>query len=301
MDNIDQFQLQMGSASEVGMIVVLGLMMFAVALGIRAEHFRFFQSTPQVFFSGIAAQLLGLPLLTLGLCYLLQPIPSVALGMILISCCPGGNVSNLLVLLARGNTALSISLTATSSITAAFMTPISILLWSSLYPPTANLLSTISFDSWGFLGQTSLILAVPLCLGMLMVKTVPHWASRLQRPLVSLGAVGLIVIILTTIFRYREQFIELGPVLIGIVALHNASAFFLGIIFAKLAKADTANTRAVVYEVGIQNSGLGIVILLTQLGGLGGAAAVAGLWGVWHIVAGLILVACFRWQDRNLE
>jgi BASS family bile acid:Na+ symporter len=297
VNKLDQFELQMGSTSELGMVLVLGLMMFAVALGLRAEHFGFFRTAPRTYFSGVAAQLVGLPLLTLALCFLLEPLPSIALGMILIASCPGGNVSNLLVLLARGNTALSVSLTATSSIAAAFITPIAIIFWSSWYPPTANLLTEINFNTREFLTQTMLILALPLILGMLTVRFLPRAAQRLQKPLVAFGALGLLLIIFTTLFRYRHQFIELGPMIIGIVALHNASAFLLGLVTAKLSGADRASLRALTYEVGIQNSGLGIVILLTQLGGLGGAAAVAGLWGVWHIGAGLILVGVFRYFD----
>ncbi len=278
------------------MVAVLGTMMFAVALGLRAEHFNFFRTQPSIYFGGVVAQLLGLPLLTLSLCFLLQPIPSVALGMILISCCPGGNVSNLLVVLARGNAALSVSLTATSSLAAAFITPVAIVFWCSLYPPTRDLLTQIEFDPASFLLQTSLILVLPIALGMLIVQFFPKIAKKIQSPLVMLASIGLLGIIVTTLSRYFEQFLTIGLSLLLLVAVHNALAFLLGFLSARLTGADHPAAKAMTFEVGIQNSGLGIVILLTQLGGLGGAAAVAGLWGVWHIVAGLCLVMLFRRQ-----
>ncbi|NNC98828.1 MAG: bile acid:sodium symporter family protein [Gammaproteobacteria bacterium] len=294
MDQLNSFQLKLGDGSEIGMALTLALMMFSVALGLRAEHFRFFKTQPSIFFAGLLAQLLALPILTLGLCYLLAPTPSVALGMILIACCPGGNVSNLLVLLARGNIALSISLTASSSMAAAFVTPISIVFWCSMYAPTANLLTEVNFDTVEFLRQTSLILAVPLICGVLVSAFLPALAKRIQAPLVLLSSLGLVAIIVIACIRYVDQFFILGVGLIGIVALHNACAFLLGYLAAKTVHANIPSTRALTIEVGIQNSGLGIVILLTQLGGMGGAAAVAGLWGVWHIIAGLLLVSLFR-------
>lgn len=294
MQSIDQFKLELGSGSEVGMMLVLATMMFSVALSLRLSHFSFFRSHPSLYFSGVGAQLIGLPLVTLLLCFLLEPIPSVALGMILISCCPGGNVSNLLVLLARGNTALSVSLTATSSLAAALITPIAIVFWSSLYPPTAQLLTEIDFDKGQFLLQTSLILAAPLLLGMLIARQFEALAAKIQKPLVALSSLGLLAIIVGASIKYIDQFLILGVGLFGLVLAHNALAYLTGYGTARLIRADGPSTRALTFEVGIQNSGLGIVILLTQLGGLGGAAAVAGLWGTWHIVAGLVLVYYFR-------
>jgi BASS family bile acid:Na+ symporter len=297
--DINDFQLELGQGSEIGMAISLALMMFSVALGLRAEHFSFIRTAPRVFVAGLVGQLLFLPLLTLFLCFVMQPIPSVALGMILIACCPGGNVSNMLVLLARGNTALSVSLTASSSFAAAFVTPIAIVFWSSMYPPTNELLTTIEFDVLSFLIQTSVILVLPLALGMLCAHYFERFAEMIRRPLVGVSSVLLLLIIVVASFKYWNVFVGLGMSLVAIVALHNALAFLVGNSVARLVKADVASRRALTFEVGIQNSGLGIVILLTQLGGLGGAAAVAGLWGSWHIVAGLTLVAVFRFSDRR--
>jgi len=300
MHDIDKFTLELGQSGEIGMAISLMLMMFSVALSLRVEHFSAIRSMPRVFSAGVVGQILLLPMLTLALCFWLEPRPSIALGMILISCCPGGNVSNILVLLARGNVALSVSLTASSSLLAAFLTPVSILFWSSLYPPTAHLLTQIDFDAVGFLVQTSIILVVPLAAGMFTARNFPALARHFQKPLVMLSSFLLLTIIVIASIKYLDQFITLGASLFGVVAVHNALAFLSGNIAARLSGADMAARRSLTFEVGIQNSGLGIVILLTQLGGLGGAAAVAGLWGTWHIVAGLALVLCFRLADGDL-
>lgn len=295
---IDDFTLELGQGSEIGLALALASMMFSVALGLRPSSFSFLRSAPRAFLIGIAGQLLALPMLTVGLCMLLKPMPSVALGMILIACCPGGNVSNMLVLLARGNAALSVSLTATSSIAAAFITPVAVLFWSGLYPPTAQLLTSIDFDAISFLLQTSIILALPLVIGIAVNVYAPRFANVIRQPLVLLSSITLLALIVVGAARYWSAFVSIGVGLIGLVILHNALAFSVGNIIARLGRLNIADRRALTYEVGIQNAGLGIVILLTQMGGLGGAAVVAGLWGTWHIIAGLILVIAFRTADK---
>lgn len=299
-DALDTFQLDLGSASEIGMAIVLAIMMFAVALGLRPANFAFFKTQPKLYFTGVIAQIIGLPLLTLALCFVVNPHPSVALGMILIACCPGGNTSNLIALFARANTALSVSLTATSSVMAAFITPISILFWSGLYPPTRALLTEININVVSFLAQTLIILALPLLIGMLVRFFTPKIADRIQTPLAVISGLGLLAIILIASARFFPIFIALGLGLFVLVIGHNLLAFGLGYLSARLIKADTASRRALTIEVGIQNSGLGIVILLTQLGGVGGAGAVAGLWGVWHLIAGSGLAGYWRWKDARL-
>ena len=297
---LDNFRMELGSTSETLLALSLALMIFAVALGLRLEHFRFFKETPKIYFSGVFAQMIGLPLLTILVCFALSPHPSVALGMIIIACCPGGNVSNLISLFARANTALSVSLTATSSLFAAFLTPVSILFWSALYPPTRNLLKEINFSTLDFLVQTLFLLAIPLLLGMLMAAFLPKLAERLKSPLAALGGLAMIWIIVSAFAKYWDVFLALGLGLIGIVVLHNALAFGLGHLAGAFAKAERPEHKALTIEVGIQNSGLALVILITQLEGLGGAGAIAGLWGTWHIIAGMILVVFFRWQERDL-
>ena len=295
---LDTFVLEMGAGSQVAMSAVLFCMMFAVALGLKVSDFAFIKKSPIYYFAGLFGQLLVLPLLTLGLCFLFTPHPGVALGMLLIASCPGGNVSNILVLLSRGNTALSVSLTATSSLLAAFVTPIAILFWTSMYPPTAQMLNDIDLDVWQFLLQTSMVLALPLVLGMLIAHHFPTQANLIRKPLVIFASLLLTLIIVITVFKAGELIITVGGTIVGIVAFHNALAYLSGYSLGKLIGADTASKRALTIEVGIQNSGLGIVIIISQLGGVGAAAAVAGLWGVWHILAGILLVSFFRLLDK---
>lgn len=296
---LDTFQIELGGPSEIAMAVSLAMMMFAVALGLRVEHFSFFKKQPRHYLAGVLAQIIGLPLLTLALVMTLKPGASLALGMILVACCPGGNTSNLLALFGRANTALSVSMTATSSLAAAFITPISIVFWCSLYAPTRALLTQIDFDVVSFLFQTLLILALPICAGMLMARYAPKVARVLQKPLAILSGVILMLIIVVGIYAYRDIFFGAGHILFPLVIIHNALAFGMGYLTGVLTRADIPTRRALTFEIGIQNSGLGMVILITQLSGLGGAAAITGAWGIWHLIAGGTMVATFRLADRR--
>ena len=296
---LDSITLELGGGSELALQLILSLMMFAVALGLRTEHFRFFKDNPKIYLAGVFAQIIGLPVLTLLICYFVNPPPSVALGMILIACCPGGNTSNLLALFGRANTALSVSLTATSSLAAAFITPISIIFWSQLYAPTQSLLTDINLDKASFLQNTLMILALPIIIGMFMARFAPSLSAKLQKPLSAIAGLGLIAIIVGACLQYIPVFFQLGITIFALVIAHNGLAFLMGYLSGVISGADKPSRRALTFEVGIQNSGLGIVILLTQLGGLGGAGVVAGLWGTWHIIAGLILVGLFRLNDRK--
>jgi len=302
---LDDFRLEMGDGAQLGLALALFIIMLSVALDLRLSHFSQIKKRPRPFIAGVFAQLLGLPLATYLLCLLINPHPTIALGMLIVACCPGGTVSNLLTMLGRGNTALSVSLTATSSLFAAFMAPATILFWTSIYGPTAELLQTIGFDPLDFLKNTFVLLAVPLTIGMLAQYKFPKLMSKIHKPLSAIAFSLLLVIIVTALNANWAGFLSLGWtlffLLIGITVLHNFVAFGLGIIAGIVSKAERKDRRSLIMEIGIQNSGLAIVIILGALQGLGGAAAIIGLWGTWHIVAGLTLVSIFRYQDRKAK
>ena len=296
---LDNLVFELGDGTKPVLMLMLALMMFAVALGLKPSHFSFFKTDPKHYFAGVVAQVIGLPLLTLGLVYAVNPAPSLALGMILVACCPGGNVSNLLALFGRANTALSVSLTASSALVAALITPISILFWLSLYGPTRALLTNIDFDVLSFLLQTLMILALPIALGMLVVWKAPRTAERLQKPFGLIGAAGMLAILFIGFYQYRDLLPKLAVLVIPLVALHNALALGLGYTTGLLTRADVPTRRALTFEIGIQNSALGFVILLTQISGLGGATAITGMWGLWHLIGGGFMVWMFRLADKK--
>jgi len=298
-DSIDQLQVIVDDQSRLGIALILFVMMFSVALTLKLEDFGLVRREPGRVLGGVAVQLLGLPLLTLGLILILSPPASIALGMLIVASCPGGNVSNLLTRAANGNTAYSVTLTAISSVSAAVVTPLSILFWAGMYGPADALVRSLDVDPWPFFTQTAALLAVPLMLGMALNHWKPDLAGGIARILgpLALGCIALLVAV--GIVQNWPLILATGAVIIPIVVLHNGSAFALGWLSGRALGMETARRRALTFEVGIQNSGLGLVILLSQFSGVGGAAAIIGTWSIWHLVGGSLLAGLFRLVDSR--
>lgn len=296
---LDQLTIALSPASQAILAAAIVIMIFAIALGLKPDHFSFLKTDPKLFWGGLAAQLVGLPLMTLLLVTSLAPHPSIALGMIVVAACPGGNVSNFMTWSARGDTAYSVSLTAGSSVIAALWTPAAILFWSSLYPPTAALLETIDFNRVSFIIQTTAMLAAPLALGMGGAHVFPAAAEKIRKPLALFGAAMLAVVVVNGTFRLATELFPAWALILVPVVLHNGAAFALGAGAGRLLGASVPRRRTLAFEVGIQNAGLAIVLLLAQLKGLGGAAAIAAVWGVWHFFSGGVMILLYRTIDAR--
>ncbi len=294
---IDALRIVLDPVGQAGIALALMLVMFSVALGLSARDFALLVRRPALFAAGVLTQIIGLPLLTFGLVHAVSVPASIALGMFVVACCPGGASSNLLTYLARGHVAYSVSLTAVSSVLAAVVTPVSILFWSQAYAPTRDLLDTVDVSPLVFLGQTMALLAVPLAAGMLIAARAPDVAARIRRYTALAGASVLGGVIVYGTVYFWSTLVGYLPYLITVAVLHNAAAFVLGNAVAFGLRAERAVRRALTFEIGIQNSGLALVILVGQLKGLGGAAAIAAVWGVWHLVAGGLIVVALRGFD----
>ena len=287
---IDQIRIALEPGGILVLQAILALLMLGVALEIRMADLARVARAPRGPLIGLGAQFLVLPAATFVLTLVIEPLPSVALGMLLVASCPGGNVSNFLTYLAGGNVALSVSMTSISSLAAMVMTPVNLALWGGLNPATAPLLTSVRIDPVEVLLTVTLVLAVPLAIGMALGHRHPAWSARVRRPLRAVGSLAFLAFIGVGLARNAAYLIDgmLLPV-VAIVAVHNATALGLGYAMARAGGLPDGDARAVSIEVGIQNSGLGLAIAIAFFGGLGGMVAVACLWGVWHLVAGLSL------------
>lgn len=296
---LDSLRITLDPIGQAGVALALMLVMFGVALGLRVSDFRLLADTPRVFFGGVAAQVLVLPLVTFGLIHLLSPPPSIALGMIVVACCPGGSVSNLLTYLSRGEIAVSVALTASSSLLAAILTPASTLFWAQSYAPTAELLQSLDVSPLLFIGQTTLLLAIPLAVGMLAAAKAPELAEQIRKKTTLIGALVLVGTIIYGVIYFFPVLWPVVGLLASVTIIHNGAAFLTGATAGWLLSEKSSVRRALTFEVGIQNSGLALIILLSQLKGVGGAAAIAAVWGVWHIVAGGTLAYFYNYVDAK--
>lgn len=294
--DVDEAVLNFNPTTLTILNVLIGFIMFGVALDIRVEDFRRILRDPRGPVIGLVAQFLLLPFLTFLLVGLLEPAPSVALGMILVAACPGGNFSNFLTVYARGNGAMSISMTAVSTLLAIVMTPFNLQFWGSRTEGARDILTEVSLEPLDLMVTIVLILGVPLALGMLTRARLPELAARLHRPMRIFSLTAFFSFIIFALIGNWSYFVEFIGVFALVVALQNAMALALGYSAATAARLPEYDRRAISIEVGIQNSALGLVIVFTFFDGLGGMAVIAAWWGVWHLIAGLT-VATF-WSRR---
>lgn len=307
LDALDRLALDLSPGNLTLLNLILGFVMFGVAMGITPRDFREVARRPRLVLVGLVGQLVLLPAATVALVALLGPwlTPGVAMGMVLVACCPGGTVSNFMVHLARGNTALSVSLTALSTAGAVLFTPLNFAVWGWVYTrfvlPTADnpFLQTLQVDALEVGRAVLLLLGVPLVLGMSFARFAPALAARLEGP-VRVASIGLFAAIVIVAFgKNLDAFVRHIVYLFPIVLAHNALALALGWGWAGAAGLDERERRTLSVEVGIQNTGLGLVLLLnpaifpSELP-IGGMAAIAAWWGIWHILSGLGVAAWWR-------
>jgi BASS family bile acid:Na+ symporter len=239
-----------------------------------------------------------LPALTFALILLLQPTPSIALGMIMVAACPGGNISNFMTHLSGGNTALSVSLTAFATIAAIFLTPFNLQFWGSLYPPTAAILKTVSINPLDIFKTIALILGLPLILGMWYRSYNPEIAKRLAKWLKPISILIFVGFVVVAFSLNLDIFLRVIHLVVLIVLIHNAVALSSGYLLARMFRLPLEDQKTLSIETGIQNSGLGLLLIFTFFEGLGGMAIVAAWWGIWHILSGLTI--SWLWSGKPL-
>ena len=276
-------------ASLIMLNAILALMMFGVSLSLRFDDFKRILLYPVAPLAGLFAQFLLLPLATCLFTWALNIEPELALGMILVASCPGGSFSNIMTWLARGNVAVSVSMTAVSSLAATVLTPLNFAFYGWLNPNTREYLTQITIEPSSILLLVLLVLALPLILGMLTGRKFPKLVTRSEKPLRIISLLIFLVFVAIAFSNNFALFIERFSSFFWLVVAHNLLALSLGYGMGTALKLPVADRRAVTLEVGIQNSGLGLVILFTFFPQAGGMMLITAFWGVWHLVSGLTL------------
>jgi len=283
---LDQVHINFDAASLHTLNIALALVMFGIALEIKWFDFRQISQKPQWVLVGVLGQFLVLPAITFVLVWAVKPMPGLALGMMLVAACPGGNVSNFMTHLARGNSALSVTLTAIATMCAVFMTPLNLRFWAGMYPPTAEILEKVAIDPLEMARLVALLLAVPLIFGMLF----NHWFPALSKRLSSFFKIGSLlffaVLVVLALAKNWGIFLEYIHYVLFLVLLHNALAFGNGYGLARLFGLKRKETKTITLETGIQNSGLGLLLIFLFFDGLGSMALITAFWGIWHLISG---------------
>ena len=309
--NLDALNVTMNGGSTL-LNIVLALVMFGVALGIKPSTFVDIIKNPKSIITGIICQLILLPALTLCLIMALGHwiYPMIALGMILVASCPGGNISNFITSLSRGNTELSVSLTAFNTAACVITTPLNFGFWGKMYLNFAGnhgigVLPELQIPLGEIFQSIFIILGIPLVLGILCGQYLPKVTEILKKPLQYLSIAVFIAMVIIIFTGNIDVFMACIKYIFLVVLFHNLLALGIGFGTSTILKLPYKDRRTLTIETGIQNSGLGLILLLNpnifpETGAWannGGMLVITAWWGVWHIISGLTLA--FLWRVRG--
>lgn len=299
MDAIDSVKINFNPDQLFLLNVCLAFIMFGVALDLKLSNFQHLFRQPKAPLVGLSSQWIWLPIMTLILIYVFQPPASIALGMVLVSACPGGNVSNFAVHLAGANAALSVLMTTISTLAAIVITPIYFTLLTPLVPGAEHLGQSIHVNPLNMVLTIIQLILIPLIIGMSIYYKFPKFADKIKKPVRWLSIIiffGFVIMAIRSNFEVIRDYVHLVFVL---VLMHNSFALLGGYGLAKAFGLPQNDARAISIETGIQNSGLGLILIFNFFNGLGGMAMIAAWWGIWHLISGFTLA--MWWGNRKVS
>ncbi len=311
---IDQIQVTLNAGGMNTINIVLAFVMYGVSLGIKPGIFVDVFKKPKSVILGATCQLVLLPAFTCLLAILISRwiSPMMGLGMILVASCPGGNISNFMSSLAKANVELSVSLTAISTALAVVMTPFNFWLWGNAYLHFAAVhadIPTLAIPLMDVFRTIFILLGIPLAAGILTARYLPKVADFLKKPLQYISIAFFIAMVILSFAGNMDAFLKCIKYIFLIVLVHNLVALSIGYNVAAVFRLPEADKRTLTIETGIQNSGLGLVLLLgtplfANFPPHGGMLVITAWWGIWHIVSGLATAFYFNrksWRKTAKE
>lgn len=312
LEALNSISINFGEGGMAIVNIILAFVMFGVALGIKPRTFKDVFANPKSVIVGVLSQWVALPAVTFIIALALSPwiTPMIALGMILVASCPGGNISNFISSLSKGNIELSVSMTAITTAFAPIVTPFNFFLWGTLYSHVISIkadIPTLVIPFMPMLEQILLLLGVPIVLGLLFSRYFPNATKKITKPAQILSVLLFIGMVIVSFSQNFQLFLDNIFYVFFIVMIHNACALGSGFVLGTLTRVSTADRRSLTIETGIQNSGLGLILLFNTSifpaeiwhGHYGGMLFITAWWGIWHIVSGLTVAYLFRRTPLN--
>ncbi|MCY8474401.1 sodium transporter [Bacillus halotolerans] len=268
--------------------IFLGIIMFGMGLTLQTDDFKELIRKPLYVIIGVIAQYTIMPLVAFGLAYGLHLPSEIAVGVILVGCCPGGTASNVMTFLAKGNTALSVAVTTISTLLAPVLTPVLIMLFAKEWLP-------VSPGSL-FISILQAVL-VPIIAGLVVKIFFKKQVAKAVHALPLVSVIGIVAIVSAVVSGNRENLLQSGLLIFSVVILHNGFGYLLGFLCAKLLKMDYASQKAIAIEVGMQNSGLGAALATAHFSPL--SAVPSAIFSVWHNLSGSLLATYWSKKGKN--
>lgn len=297
MNELDQLTLHFDQDNLLLMNACLAFIMFGVALELGIYDFKNLFKNPRALLVGLFCQVILLPALTFMLILGIQPTVSIALGMIMVASCPGGSLSNLLSVVAKGNAALSVSLTSITTLLASITLPINFHFWSQLYVQE-NGIGTVQVDMGSLMFTLLVTVLLPLTAGMLFKQALPSLTERIRRAVRLLSFLIFLAFIIISFAANFNYFLSYIHILFFIVLAHNGIAYMGGYALATVSGLDGPSRRTITLDTGLQNSGLALVLIFNFFPTLGGMAFLAGWWAIWDMISSILLAWTFSYWHK---
>ena len=254
---------------------MLGIIMFGMGMTMTAADFKGVMQSPKAVLIGVAAQFMVMPGLAYALCKIFALPPQIAVGVILVGCCPGGTASNVITYMAKGNTALSVACTSVSTLIAPLLTPAVFYLLASQW---------IEINALSMLASILQVVLFPVALGLIARSLFRRQVEAYIQAMPLISVAAIVAIVAAIIGGSKSQILQSGLLILGIVMLHNGLGYLLGFWASRLFRLPYADCKAVAIEVGMQNSGLGV-------------ALPSAIFSLWHNISGPALAS--YWAGRT--
>ncbi|RKG45415.1 MULTISPECIES: bile acid:sodium symporter family protein [Acinetobacter] len=256
---------------------LLGIVMLGMGMTMTLDDFKGVLQSPKAVFIGVVAQFFVMPGLAFVLCKLMNLPSEIAIGVILVGCCPGGTASNVITYMAKGNTALSVACTSVSTLLAPLLTPAIFYLLASQW---------IEINAGSMFISILQVVLFPIVLGLIIRTLLQSKAESYIQVMPLVSVVAIVAIVAAIMAGSKTQILESGLLILGVVALHNGLGYLLGFWVSRFFKLPYADAKAVAIEVGMQNSGLGVALAATHFAASPLTALPSAIFSLWHNISG---------------
>lgn len=271
---------------------LLGIIMLGMGMTMTVDDFKGVLQSPKAVFIGVVAQFVVMPGLAYLLCKMMNLPSEIAIGVILVGCCPGGTASNVITYMAKGNTALSVACTSVSTLLAPLLTPAIFYLLASQW---------IEINASSMFISILQVVLFPIILGLIIRAVLKSKVESYIQVMPLISVIAIVAIVAAIIGGSKAQILESGLLILGVVALHNGLGYLVGFWASRLFKLPYADCKAVAVEVGMQNSGLGVALAAVHFAASPLTAVPSAIFSLWHNISGPALATYWASKANKLK
>ncbi|OBA12348.1 sodium transporter [Acinetobacter calcoaceticus] len=269
---------------------ILGIIMLGMGMTMTVDDFKGVLQSPKAVLIGVVAQFVVMPGLAYALCKLFNLPPEIAVGVILVGCCPGGTASNVITYMAKGNVALSVACTSVSTLLAPVLTPAIFYLLASQW---------LKIDAASMFISILQVVLLPIIVGLILRTWLKRQVESYIQVMPLVSVIAIVAIVAAIIGGSKAAILQSGLLILAVVILHNGLGYLLGFTAARFFKLPYADSKAIAIEVGMQNSGLGVALAAVHFAASPITAVPSAIFSLWHNISGPALAT--YWASKHKQ